>query len=74
MAFIVASLCTLVLLLSEVYDERDHVNEDFAHYLRVVAGMVLSSGRSPGIKASFSTGWQLMMAQYFAFFWSSPWQ
>ena len=33
MAFIVASLCTLVLLLSEVYDERDHVNEDFAHYL-----------------------------------------
>jgi len=33
MAFIVASLCTLVLLLGEVYDERDPVNEDFAHYL-----------------------------------------
>jgi hypothetical protein len=33
MAFIVASLCTLVLLLSEVYDERDHVDEGFAHYL-----------------------------------------
>ena len=33
MAFIVASLCTLVLLLGDVDDERDHVDEDFAHYL-----------------------------------------
>jgi hypothetical protein len=29
MAFIMALLCTLVLLLGEIYDERDHVNEGF---------------------------------------------
>jgi hypothetical protein len=32
-AFIVASLCTLVQLLVKIYDERDHVDEGFAHYL-----------------------------------------
>jgi len=40
MAFIVGAL---VLLLGKIYDERDHANEDFAHYLRAVAGMVMSS-------------------------------
>jgi hypothetical protein len=33
MAFIVAFLCTFVLLLGEAYDERDHDDEGFAYYL-----------------------------------------
>ena len=73
MAFIVASLCTRVLLSGEVYNERDHVNEGFALYLHDRC-QLQSSGHSPGTNVSFLSEWQLMIARYFAFFWSSPWQ
>ena len=33
MAFIVALLCTLVLLLGEFHNGRYHVDEGFTHYL-----------------------------------------
>ena len=73
MAFIVASLCTLVLLLGDVDDERDHVDEDFAHYLgdRRRDGTVIRT--FPGDKGVILDKIAINDVMIFAIFWSSPW-
>ena len=72
-AFIVASLCTLVLLLGDVDDKRDHVNDDFAHYLgnRRRDGTVIRT--FPGDKCVILDKMAINDVMIFAIFWSSPW-
>jgi len=72
-AFIVASLCTLVRLLGDVDDERDHVNEDFAHYLGDLRGDGTAIRTFPGDKGVVLDRMAIHDVVIFAFFWSSPW-
>ena len=68
-----ASLCTLVLLLGDVDDKRDHVNDDFAHYLgnrRRDGTVIRTFPRDKGVVLDRMAIHDVVI---FAFFWSSPW-